>query len=64
MGLGGLYVLSAKLEGFEITYFELLSLVHLMIGSLTFIILTTLLLAVNRVTLFEKKYLVPDNSSQ
>ncbi len=64
MGLGGLYVLSAKLEGFEITYFELLSLVHLMIGSLIFIILTTLLLAVNRVTLFEKKYLVPDNSSQ
>ena len=63
IGLGGLYVLSAK-GVFEITYFELLSLIHLMVGSLTFIILTTLLLAINRVTLFEKKYLVPDNFSQ
>lgn len=64
MGLGGLYVLSAKLDGFEITYFELLSLVHLMIASLTFIIITTLLLAINIVTLYGNKYLTHDTSSQ
>ena len=64
MGLGGLYVLSAKLDGFEITYFELLSLIHLMMASLTFIIITTLLLAINIVTLYEKKYLTHDTSNQ
>jgi heme A synthase len=64
MGLGGLYVLSAKIEGFEITYFELLSLIHLMIASLTFMIIATLLLAINVVTLYEKKYVTRDSSNQ
>jgi heme A synthase len=62
--LGGLYVLSAKLDGFEMTYFELLSFIHLMIASLTFIIITTLLLTINIVTLYEKKYSQQDNGNQ
>ena len=64
IALGGLYVLSAKLDGFEITYFELLSFLHLMIASLTFIIITTLLLTINVVTLYVKKYPQQDNNNQ
>jgi len=64
MGLGGLYVLSAKLEGDGLAvYFELLSFLHLMLASLTFVIITTLLLAINIVTLYKKK-LIRDNSNQ
>ena len=62
--LGGLYVLSAKVEGFEIVYFELLSLVHLMLASLVFIMITSLLLAIRVVTLHEKKYVVNDTIAQ
>ena len=62
--LGGLYVLSAKVEGFEIVYFELLSLVHLMLASLVFIMISSLLLAIRVVTLREKKYVVNDTIAQ
>jgi len=64
IGLGGLYVLSAKLDGFEITFFELLSLLHLMLASTVFIIITTLLLAIKIVTLYDNNYLLSDNSGQ
>ena len=64
VGLGGLYVLSAKIEGFEIVYFELLSLVHLMLASLVFITITSILLTIQVVTLHEKKHVMNDTIAQ
>jgi heme A synthase len=64
VGLGGLYVLSAKIEGFEIVYFELLSLVHLMLASLVFITITGILLTIQVVTLHEKKHVMNDTIAQ
>ena len=64
VGLGGLYVLSAKIEGFEIVYFELLSLVHLMMASLVFIMITSIILTIKVVTLHEKKHVINDNIVQ
>ena len=64
VGLGGLYVLSAKIEGFEIIYFELLSLVHLMLASLVFITITGILLTIQVVTLHEKKHVMNDTIAQ
>jgi heme A synthase len=64
VGLGGLYVLSAKIEGFEIVYFELLSLVHLMLASLVFITITSILLTIQVVTLHEKKRVMNDTIAQ
>ena len=64
IGLGGLYVLSAKIEGFEIVYFELLSLVHLMLASLVFITITSILLTIRVVTLHEKKHVMNDTIAQ
>ena len=64
IALGGLYVLSAKLDGFEITFFELLSLLHLMLASIVFIIITTLLLVVKIVTLYDENHLLSDTSNQ
>ena len=51
IGLGGLYVLSAKLENFEIVYFELLSLIHLLLASLIFVMITSILLTIKVITL-------------
>ena len=64
IGLGGLYVLSAKLENFEIVYFELLSLIHLMLASLVFVMITSILMAIKVVTLYEKKHVVNDTIAQ
>ena len=64
IGLGGLYVLSAKIEGFEIVYFELLSLVHLMLASLVFIIITSILLTIKVVTLHKRKHVANDTIVQ
>ena len=64
IALGGLYVLSAKLDGFEITFLEVLSLLHLMLASTVFVIITTLFLVVKIVTLYDGNYLLSDNSNQ
>ena len=64
IGLGGLYVLSAKLENFEIVYFELLSLIHLLIASLVFIMITSILLTIKVITLNEKRHIVNDTTTQ
>ena len=53
-----------KIEGFEIVYFELLSLVHLMMASLVFIMLISILLTIKVVTLHEKKHVINDNIVQ
>ena len=64
IALGGLYVLSAKLENFEIVYFELLSLIHLLIASLVFIMITSILLTIKVITLNEKRHIVNDTTTQ
>jgi len=64
MGLGGMYVLSAKLDNFEIVYFELLSLVHLMLGSLVFVMITSIIMTIKVVTLYEKRHVVNDTMTQ
>ncbi len=64
IALGGLYVLSAKLENFEIVYFELLSLIHLLIASLVFIMITSILLTIKVITLNEKRHIVNDTTAQ
>jgi len=64
IGLGGLYVLSAKFENFEIVYFELLSLIHLLIASLVFIMITSILLTIKVITLNEKRHIVNDTTAQ
>tara|TARA_B100001079_G_scaffold271043_1_gene287156 strand:+ start:3359 stop:4444 length:1086 start_codon:yes stop_codon:yes gene_type:complete len=64
MGLGGMYVLSAKLDNFEIVYFELLSLVHLMLGSLVFVMITSIMMTIKVVTLYEKRHVVNDTMTQ
>ena len=64
MGLGGMYVLSAKLDNFEIVYFELLSLVHLMLGSLVFVMITSIMVTIRVVTLYEKRHVVNDTMTQ
>ena len=64
MGLGGMYVLSAKLDNFEIVYFELLSLVHLMLGSLVFVMITSIMVTIRVVTLYEKIHVVNDTMTQ
>ena len=64
IGLGGLYVLSAKLENFEIVYFELLSLIHLLLASLIFVMITSILLTIKVITLNEKRHIVNDTTTQ
>ena len=64
MGLGGMYVLSAKLDNFEIVYFELLSLVHLMLGSLVFVMITSIMMTIKVVTLYDKRHVVNDTMTQ
>ena len=64
IGLGGLYVLSAKLENFEIVYFELLSLIHLLLASLIFVMITSILLTIKVITLNEKRHIVNDTTAQ
>ena len=64
MGLGGMYVLSAKLDNFEIVYFELLSLIHLMLGSLVFVMITSIMMTIKVVTLYEKRHVVNDTLTQ
>ncbi len=64
VGLGGLYVLSAKLENFEIVYFELLSLIHLLLASLIFVMITSILLTIKVITLNEKRHIVNDTTTQ
>lgn len=64
LGLGGLYVLSAKLENFEIVYFELLSLIHLLLASLIFVMITSILLTIKVITLNEKRHIVNDTTTQ
>ena len=64
IGLGGLYVLSAKLENFEIIYFELLSLIHLLLASLIFVMITSILLTIKVITLNEKRHIVNDTTTQ
>ena len=64
IGLGGLYVLSAKLENFEIVYFELLSLIHLLLASLIFGMITSILLTIKVITLNEKRHIVNDTTTQ
>jgi cytochrome c oxidase assembly protein subunit 15 len=64
MALGGMYVLSAKLDNFEIVYFELLSLVHLMLGSLVFVMITSIMMTIKVVTLYEKRHVVNDTMTQ
>ena len=59
-----MYVLSAKLENFESVYFELLSLIHLMLASLVFVMITSILMAIKVVTLYEKKHVVNDTIAQ
>jgi len=64
IGLGGLYVLSAKFENFEIVYFELLSLIHLLLASLIFVMITSILLTIKVITLNEKRHIVNDTTTQ
>jgi len=64
VGLGGLYVLSAKIEDFEIVHFELLSLVHLLLASLVFIMITSILLVINIITLHKNKHVINDTTAQ
>ena len=64
IGLGGLYVLSAKLENFEIVYFELLSLIHLLLASLIFVMITSILLTIKVITLNDKRHIVNDTTTQ
>jgi cytochrome c oxidase assembly protein subunit 15 len=58
LSLGGLYVLSAKVDGFEIVYDELLSLFHLMFASITFLLLATVWTSMKVISFYESN---PEN---